>query len=72
MRRVLGMADFIRPERGQDRRPWNRRARHRQHRGKAGLFAKVFALLLAAKKLIIFDIAAAGEIITKLFRRTAI
>jgi uncharacterized membrane-anchored protein len=38
---------------------------------KAGLFAKLFALLLAAKKLLIVGVAAIGGVIAKLFKRKA-
>lgn len=38
---------------------------------KAGLFAKLFALLLAAKKLVIVGIAAIGGLIAKVFKRKA-
>jgi uncharacterized membrane-anchored protein len=38
---------------------------------KAGLFAKLFALLLAAKKLVIVGIAAIGGVIAKIFKRKA-
>ncbi|MEO5625336.1 MAG: DUF2167 domain-containing protein [Dokdonella sp.] len=38
---------------------------------KAGLFAKLFALLLAAKKVIFLGLAAAGGVIGKLFKRKA-
>jgi uncharacterized membrane-anchored protein len=38
---------------------------------KAGLFAKLFALLLAAKKLVLFGLVAIGGGIAKLFKRNA-